>query len=387
MSELAEVTPTTEPPTDTPFGADFEAALAAAFGEERVEPKEPKPDIVEPVAKPEPTKQPETIDDVVEKDDEGPELPIDDPIEVEEKEEEPDTTGMTKAAGERFKELRAEAKTIKTQLATEAQARATAEARIKELEALNGQSEEITKKLADYELELSISRLEATEPYQRSVTEPLAEIATIADTIAKKYEIDASKLLDAIAIADTAEQDEAFDELLSGVGERDKLKIYAQAERLPKIMAERARLHEDRDSALAELEARKSDADAAAAVENAKARKAAVELVESRVVSKLPFLKTDSFDVAAAVSKVVDADFDALDVTTKAYNAVSGHLVPQLAKAYLTVMRELETVTDELGKYKKASPAPKGAAGSPLPTDTGGSFVDNLERAFASIGA
>lgn len=386
MSEPAEVTPNPEPAIDTPFGADFEAALAAAFGEERVEPKEPKPDIVDPPVK-ESVKQPETIEDVIEKDDGGPELPIDDPIEVEEKEEEPDVTGMTKAAGERFKELRAEAKTIKTQLATEAQARAAAEARIKELEALNGQSEEITKKLADYELELSISRLEATEPYQKSVTEPLAEIATIADTIAKKYEIDASKLLDAIAIADTAEQDEAFDELLSGVGERDKLKIYAQAERLPKIMAERARLHEDRDSALAELDARKSAADAAAAVENAKARKAAVELVESRVVSKLPFLKTDSFDVAAAVAKVVDADFDALDVTTKAYNAVSGHLVPQLAKAYLTVMKELETVTDELGKYKKASPAPKGAAGSPPPADTGGSFVDNLERAFASIGA
>lgn len=385
MSEPAVIDPSVAEPSA--FGADFESALAAAFGEEgvKIEPKEPKPDIVDPPVKDEPT--PDTIDDVIVDEPDDLKLPIDDDIAPEEKDEEPDTTGMTKAAGERFKELRSEIKTFKTQLATEAQARAQAEARVKELEALNGQSEEITKKLADYELELSISRLEATEPYKAAVTAPLAEIASIADAVATKYDIDAGKLLDAIAITDQAEQDEAFEDLLSGVGERDKLKIYAQAERLPQIMAERARLHDNRESAIAELDARKSAAEQAAAADNAKARKAAVELVQSRVVAKLPFLKTDSFDVASAVAKVVDADFDAADVTTKAYNAVSGHLVPQLAKAYLSVMKELETVTDELGKYKKASPSPKGTAGSGPPPTEGGNFVESLERAFASMGA
>lgn len=385
---MSEHTTPVEPTITTDaFGADFESALAAAFGEEgvKIEPSSPKPDIVDPPAKA--TKTPETIEEVVEDELDDLKLPIDDEsVEPEPPEEEPDTTGMTKAAGERFKELRAEIKTFKSQLATEAQARAQAEARVKELEALNGQSEEVTKKLADYELELSISRLEATEPYQKAVTGPLAEIASIADAVATKYDIDASKLLDAIALADQAAQDEAFEDLLAGVGERDKLKIYAQAERLPQIMAERARLHENRDAAIAELDARKAAADQAAAAENAKARKAAVELVQNRVVSKLPFLKTDSFNVAAAVEKIADSDFDSADTTTKAYNALSGHLVPQLAKAYLTVMKELETVTDELSKFKKASPSPKGAAGSAPPAESG-SFVESLERAFASIGS
>jgi hypothetical protein len=293
---------------------------------------------------------------------------------------------MTKAAGERFKELRAEVKEFKTKLSTEAQARAAAEARVKELEAATGQSEETTKKLADYEMELSIARLEATAPYKSAVTQPLSEIAGTAETIATKYGIDANKLLDAIAISDTAEQDEAFDDLLSGVNERDKLKIYAAAEKLPAIVAERERLHQNRDAAIAELDARKTAEAEAAALENAKARKAAADLVATRVAAKLPFLKGESFNLDAAKSAVVETDFDSQDVTTKAYNAMSGKLVPQMAKHIMAIMQELETVTDELSKYKKSAPAPKGGS-TAAPVSDDASFIERLERQFASVGA
>ncbi len=148
--------------------------------------------------------------------------------------------------------------------------------------------------------------------------------------IADKYSIDMSKLLDAIALSDTEKQDEAFEELLVDVSERDRSKIYALAEKLPAIMERRNELYSKREEALAELEAKKTAAEQATALERAKERKAAVELVVKRVSDKLPFLKSESFSLDPVKTAVAETDFDAADTTVKAYNAVAGQLVPHL---------------------------------------------------------
>ncbi len=389
MSEAIEVTEQVADVQQPAFAnPDFEAALAAAFGEGKTEPSNPEPDIVEPVVKPakKVAKVAETLDDVVEDEEPDIVLPIDEEDEVVEAEEEPDVSGMTKIAATRFKELRTEAKEFKKTLATKEQELAQAAARVKELEALSGTSEEVQKKLDAYELELSVSRLEATDSYQKAVTQPLADIATTAEALATKHELDVNKLLDAIAISDPTAQDEAFEELLAGVNDRDKLKIYSLAEKLPAIMTERERLQAYSSTALAELDARKEAEKAAEAVENSKLRKAAVELVTTRVLAKLPFLKEEGFSTDAVKAKIADTDFDALDVTSRAYNAFAGHLVPQLAKNYVALQKELEQVTDELGKYKKASPALKGSSSVPAAgTDATLSFAESIERALSGV--
>jgi hypothetical protein len=386
--------PVNTPPADSAaFGTSFETALAAAFGE-KLEPTSPQPDIpvepakqepVEPVKPdPEPVK---SIDDAVVEDEPEVKLPIDEdpPVKDEPKDEEPDLTGMSAKAGERFKQLRTEAKELKSKLAAEAQAKAQLESRLKELEGKTGMTEEVEKKLAEYELELAVSRLEATDAFKAEVTKPLADIATTAEAIADKYSIDMSKLLDAIALSDTEKQDEAFEELLVDVSERDRSKIYALAEKLPTIMERRNELYSKREEALAELEAKKTAAEQATALERAKERKAAVELVVKRVSDKLPFLKSESFSLDPVKATVAETDFDAADTTVKAYNAVAGQLVPQLARAYDTALKEIETLTDELEKYRKTTPAFKGtAAPAPAgsePTD----FVSAIERAFAGV--
>ncbi len=382
MSDQQEPVPTKEEPA---FGNSFEDALAAAFADAGVknEPSNPKPDeIVIKGAEDADDVVVDDIEDVVDKEKPDILLPIDEEVEDQ---DEPDVTGMTKSAGERFKTLRAETKEIKKALATKEQEFVQAQARVKELEAVNGTSEELQKKIEEYELELSISRLESLPAYKAAVTAPLADIAKTAADIAKKHDINVDKLLDAIAIDDADEQDSAFDELLSGVNDRDRLKIFGLAEKLPAIMAEKTKLESNREGAKAELEARATAEGEVKSVESAKARKAAVDLVSDRVVKALPFLKeSGKFSLEAVKAKLEEADFDALDTTTKAYNAYSGHLVPQLAKAYSTVLKELESLTDELSKYKKSTPAVKGSGGSSTPTiGAEVSFADAVEAAFA----
>jgi len=381
-------------PTNTPapeqnaFGTSFEAALAEAFGD-KLEPSNPQPDIPKQEDPPAKVEEPKVVEKIEEVDPpEKPDiaLPIDEEVpEPEPKEDEPDLTGMSAKAGERFKQLRTEAKELKNKLAAEAQAKAQLESRLKELEGKTGMTEEVEKKLSEYEMELAISRLEATDAFKAEVTKPLADIAEVAELIAGKYSLDVSKILDAISLSDTEKQDEAFEELLVDVSERDRSKVYALAEMLPDIMARRAELYEKREEALQELEAKKTAAEQTAALERAKERKAAVELVVKRVTDKLPFLKSESFALDPVKDAAENTDYDAEDITVKAYNAVAGKLVPQLAKAYNDALSEIEKLSDELEKYKKTSPAYKGTSTAAPVNNENVDFATAVERAFAGL--
>jgi hypothetical protein len=388
------MTPDAEPAA---FGTSFEEALSAAFADTgvKLEPSNPKPDygkeeeddeeeVKEPEKKEE-EKTPETLDDLDDKEADDLKLPIDE--DTPEKEEEPDTTGMSKAAGERFKQLRVEQKELKKQLSTIEQEKTQLASRIKELEANTGTTEEVQKKLSEYELQLSISKLEATDAYKTAVTKPLSDIAETATSIAERHELDVNKLLDAIALSDQKAQDTALEDMLVGINERDKLKIYALAEKLPAVMAERDRLYENRDAALKEIDARKSEEDQKTVAERAKERKVALDLVETRVTTKIPFLKdSDKFNITAAKEAIADVDFSALDTTTAAYNAFAGRLLPQFAKAQNDLMKEIETLSDELDKYRKTSPTAKGTKGAPAASDDdGATFAQRVERALAGV--
>ncbi len=385
MSEQAEQV-TQETPVEA-FGASFEEALAAAYTEsdtpievavvEKTEPVKKEPEVKE--------KAPETVEEVVvEEEEHDIKLPIDE--EVAEVEEEADTTGMTKSAGERFKGLRTELKVIKTDLNTKAQALAAAEAKIKEFEANSGVSEEVQKKLEQYELELSVSRLEATEAYKNSVTKPLAAIAGEAETLAAKYSIDVDKLLDAISLTDTEKQDEAFADLLDGVNDRDRLKVYSLSEKLPAIFEQRTKLHDNSAEALKELEATKQSQSEAELLIKSKERAAAVDLVATRVAKALPFLSTSGKFDLEVVKSGSDTDYDTQDITTKAYNAYAGKLVPQLAKAYLGIMKEVEELTNELDKHRKADPSFKdGKQPTGVKVDDKDDFVSSVEKRWSEL--
>jgi hypothetical protein len=371
------------------FDSSFEQALAAAFGDipEVQEPEQTQeevtPEVEDLTEDPEVEKETTPEEDAVT-------LPIDeDETPHEEEEEKVDTSGMTKSAGLRFKELRTELKAEKqARIALEQKATA-AEARLKELEGTGNISEELKQKIAAYESELQLSRLESTEAYRTAVTEPLKEVATIADAIALKYEINSDEILDALALTDQTEQDEAFETLLAGVNERDKLKIYALAEKLPAIFDQRQKLHENKEQALAELEARKAESEQEAAAQRAAARKDATDLVARRVEAKLPFLKTIAgVDLDAIKSQIIETDLESLDVANKTYNAFSGRALPKLAAAYKAALDEIEQLTNDLDGYKKSTPGvnARGNQQSATPSaEPGVAFAEAVERAFAGI--
>ena len=349
---------------DLSFEDSLEAALAGLenTAEEPVaeEPTE------EPVAE-EPTEEP-----VVEELTEEPvaEEPTEEPVAEENTSEEPiealtEDIGddWTPKAASRFKELKTELKTNRTELEALRQQQTEYEAKIKELTGLaeNKDVEQLQTKLADFEQQQMFTNLEATEAYKEAITEPLSALMEQADQIADKYEVDPDTLVDILALDDPEQQDEQLDELLPQATDRDKAKIYRILEDIEPIVQRRQHLFDNAEEALGEAKALEEKEEAQKAAEKATLRANVTRNVVERVRQKLPFLAgLDNLDMEAIQTKAAESDPSVIHPVDYAYNAVSAQLLPNVVKAYVSMRKENELLTDRLADYESAEPAMSG---------------------------
>ena len=362
----------TEPPS-------FESSLEAAFANLGQEP-EPEP---EPAAEPEPEPVVEESSEEVQ----DTEIQDTDPIESL-----TDDIGdeWTPKAANRFKELKTELKTNRSELDQLRQQSKEYESKIQELTGLaeNKDVEQLQETLAQYEQEKALTNLEQTQAYQQAVSQPLEALVEQADQIADKYEVDSDALVDILALDDPQEQEEQLSELLPNASDRDKAKIYRIMEDIDPILQRREQLYENADAALAEAKQLEEQQSAATAAENAQLRQNITKNVVERVQEKLPFLKgIEGLDMSAVQQKASETDPTVLHPVDHAYNAVSAQVFPTVVRQYLEMRKEVESLTDRLAEYEDAEPAMSGqtkapAASSGVPEN--GTFE---ERVAAALGA
>jgi hypothetical protein len=386
MSE--EATEVTETAT-TEAGGDFFSAIESAFefaenNEQNIQQEESVQESAEP------TKE-ENLDDVPEIK-EGTEaestLPIDE--EQQQKEEgnlDESADGLSGKAGRRFKQLKNELKQANTDLAQARQQMQEREQLLQELEARSKNNEEYEKTISDYEQTLSVTKLEATKAYKQEVQQPMINLVEAADQIAKRYDIDSDELIDVLSYNDREKQDDALDNLLQGVKERDKLAIYALAEQIPVILERKANLVENASAALAELEQIDAANRKQELAKQHESRHQAAQQVHDKLVSKVPFLKTiEDLDFSNVTKRAGDVDFDSLDIHNKVYSKIAGDMLPKLVREFSSLRSELEEALDELESYKKSSAKTGGgpSTGSSPSTAKSGSFIDRVNAAFGS---
>lgn len=350
---------------DLSFEDSLEAALAG-LGNTAEEPVAEEPVAEEPVAE-EPIEEP-----VVEELTEEPvaEEPTEEPVAEENTSEEPiealtEDIGddWTPKAASRFKELKTELKTNRTELEALRQQQTEYEAKIKELTGLaeNKDVEQLQTKLADFEQQQMFTNLEATEAYKEAITEPLSALMEQADQIADKYEVDPDTLVDILALDDPEQQDEQLDELLPQATDRDKAKIYRILEDIEPIVQRRQHLFDNAEEALGEAKALEEKEEAQKAAEKATLRANVTRNVVERVRQKLPFLAgLDNLDMEAIQTKAAESDPSVIHPVDYAYNAVSAQLLPNVVKAYVSMRKENELLTDRLADYESAEPAMSG---------------------------
>ncbi|MBP84439.1 MAG: hypothetical protein CMO61_11395 [Verrucomicrobiales bacterium] len=354
--------------------ASFEASLEAAFANMDQATTDPEP----PTPDPEPESvEPEPVAEVQDTD----------PIESL-----TDDIGddWTPKAANRFKELKTELKTNRSELDMLRQQSTEYQSKIQELTGLveNKDVEQLQERLAEYEQQQALTNLEQTPAYQQAVSQPLEALVEQADQIADKYEVDSDALIDVLSLDDPQEQEEQLSELMPSASDRDKAKIYRIMEDIDPILQRREHLYSNADAALAEAKQLEEQQQAASAAENAQLRQNITRNVVERVQQKLPFLNgIDGLDMSAIQQKASETDPSVLHPVDHAYNAVSAQVFPTVVRQYLEMRKEVESLTDRLAEYEEAEPAMSGQTRAPL-TRAGVSDTASFEeRVNAALGA
>jgi len=383
MSEAIETAP--EAATADIAGGDFFSSIEAAFN--AVE--NPVQAEAAPEAEPAPdssTGESSTVEDVpaVEEGTEAEStLPIDEEAPESTNEEQED--GLGGKAGRRFKQIKNELKQANTELSQVRQQLEERERLVQELQSRTKETEEVEQTIAQYEQALAITKLEATRAYQNEVQTPMVRIVETADEIAAKYDIDSDELIEVLSYSDRDKQDDALDNLLQGVKERDKLAIYALAEQVPLIVARKQLLADNAAEALAELEQIDSENSKLELAKAHERRHQAAQQVHDKLISKVPFLKTiEDLDFTNVTKRAGDTDFDGLDLHNKVYSKIAGDMLPKIVREFASLRSELEEALDELESFKKSRPtAGSGSASSTgQTTRASGSFVDAINAAL-----
>lgn len=387
--EQAVADPTDSLPEEQPE-MDFTAALDAAF-ENLNTVDTPEPDDTaeadveetETVAKDEPVEEQTKVDDNDSNDDSfDPTSDLDDDI----------GDDWTPKAASRFKALKAELKESTTELDQLRQQVSEQESKIKELSGMSEYPdyEDMKSKLEAYEKEKMFSDLEETDAYKSAVTEPLDNLMEQTKQLADKYDIDPEVLIDAFAQEDQTIQDETLAEILSEATDRDKAKIYRIIEDINPIIERRSQLLENASEALNEANLASEKKQEQEAAERLQDRTNAARNVAERVKKKLPFLSgIEGLDMDSIQQKAAEVDPSVLHPVDATYNSISAQLLPTIVKEYISLQREVDSLTDRLSEYEEAEPTMSGT--SPTSKQVAGqskkdtSFADSIEAAFASL--
>lgn len=244
--------------------------------------------------------------------------------------------------------------------------------------------EGLKKQIEEYNKELAVHRIEATAEYKQAIDEPLKVIGEAAASVARRYEISQDALFDALANTDEAQQQKALTDLVDGMSDRDRLKIYQMADDTLTILNKRNDMKARSHEAMQELEIRQRQSEERAAAEHKRTFTTHMDRLFESLEDKLPFHPLDPNESKTAVMEQLKRDALLADVRSagtdvQAYSAAAGVVLPRLIKQFRALAAENTTLKSRLSSGTATSPtkARQAAPSTPAPA-TSGSFLDNI---------
>ena len=297
----------------------------------------------------------------------------------------------TPKAASRFKQLKTELKTNRSEMDQLRQTVKEQEQKLKEMSGLvdNQDIDQMRASLEQYEHEKAFSDLEGTEAYKQAVTDPLNELLEGVNQIGEKYDVDMDKLLDIVSMDNADEQDVAILESLTDVTDRDKARLYRIIDEIDPIMQRRDELQQNATEALNEARMLEEERVNAELAETAAMRANVTRNVVNKVKEKLPFLNgIETVDMGSIESKAAELDPSVIHPVDFAYNSVAAQILPTIVKEYMSSRKEAETLMEKLAEYEGAEPTmsgtPKSDSGSPSVANPDMSFEQAIAAALGS---
>tara|TARA_R110002074_G_scaffold230315_4_gene401865 strand:+ start:3104 stop:4303 length:1200 start_codon:yes stop_codon:yes gene_type:complete len=296
----------------------------------------------------------------------------------------------TPKAANRFKQLKSELKTNRSEMEQLQQLVKEQENKISEMNGLvEGENlEQLKTKVAEYEQKQALTNLEDTDAYKEAVSTPLNSIFDSINNLSEKYDVEPDHVLDALGLDKQQDQDDKLSDLFQGASDRDKAKLYRLIDEIEPIVEKRDNMHKNAGEALNEAKLLEEQKRNAVAAEEAKHRATVTGTVVDRVLEKLPFLKgIEELNMESIREKTAAEVPNVIHPVDFAYNSVAAQLLPVLVKEYFQTARENDTLTDRLAEFEGAEPTMSGAAA----VDSSGvskdlDFASAIEAALGSTG-
>jgi myosin heavy subunit len=293
---------------------------------------------------------------------------------------------MSPSAGAKFKELKNELKAYKAKVAEMEKAISEKSATPEN----SSEVEELRSRLAEYEREIAVTRVEATPEYRQAILEPTQSILDAASTLAERYKVDARQLVNALREEGlSAEGSDALTEIAGDFAERDRVRLYRMADDLAEVGRRREFLKENAQRALAEREAQQKTAEAEYERQYREESKAAAEKAWSELNGSENFSKILQ-SLGEPVINEVKSSVDGTDIIdappdTRAYALYAGMLLPHVVKQVQASQAKVVELEKALSKYKKATPKVGGNTDTTTPsTLSEGNFLDAVEKRFSN---
>jgi len=303
-----------------------------------------------------------------------------------------DTTDWTPKAARRFKQLKEERKVLRSEVEDLRQKTQEYESKIQELSgAVDSEDiEGMREQLAEYEQQKMFTDLENTTAYKEAVTEPLLSLLEKAEQVADHYDIDADALVDVISMEEGEAQDEALSDILDGVSDRDKAKVFRIIEDINPILSYRTELINNLEKAYNEAQYLEEQKQKEMAAQKAQERKVITKNVVDRVKEKVPFLAGfENVDFDALTQNASEKDPAVIHPVDAAYNSVAAQLLPTVIKEYSALQAELDNLADRLADYEDAEPGTSGSTpdSAKMAATSGGdiSFEDAISRRLSGL--
>ena len=341
-------TPTTALESSNSGGSFISNALAALSGGEETQSSSPTPQT--PAQDASASRSPETRDEE------------DSKAEADIKRETANMPAPQRAA---FTKLRYEARDLKRQLkaaAEEKQAAQTPAENVEanaELERLRSDYESMKSKVADFEKDAYVTRLESTEVFQKEITQPRDSVATAISDIAKRYaDIDQDAVVAAVRSGDP----DRVSRVTADMSEFDRYRFYQHVEKYHEINARESGLRENSKESLENIYRGQREQQQARAADERGQWEKSISDVWKQLEDDFPVLANVDGDedwnkkMETVRSFATPDRFDKLTVRERAEALHRAAAFPVLVTELEAALEELKSSQDKLSKYDSATP-------------------------------
>jgi hypothetical protein len=276
-----------------------------------------------------------------------------------------ETANMPASQRAAFTKLRYEARDLKRQLraaAEEKQAAQTPTENVEanaELERLRGDYEAMKSKMADYEKEAYVTKLESTEVFHKEITQPRETVASAISDIAKRYaEIDQDAVVAAVRSGDP----DRVSRVTADMSEFDRYRFYQHVEKYHDINARESSLRENSKESLENIYRSQREQQQARMSEERGQWEKSISDVWKQLEDDFPVLSNVDGDedwnkkMETVRSFATPDRFEKLTVRERAEALHRAAAFPVLVTELEAALEELQSSQEKLSKYDSATP-------------------------------